>query len=149
MTKITKKQALIDALQKLGEGAAPDLIKQTVNSFYPDESVTVSKTWTSPVGRAVFTISIFLGFLSLFLIWKYHDCKELMLTIYGAWTIGPPVWFLYEYVWLFPERLRHDSVEFGDLKYVHELSGKIWAGLVVVMTAILIVSYKFSFTAVK
>jgi hypothetical protein len=48
---------------------------------------------------------------------------------------------MFEYTWLFPEEARFDSSQLADLKYKHELAGKIWGGLVVLITAILYLKY--------
>jgi hypothetical protein len=56
------------------------------------------------------------------------------LLIGGFWVVGPPVWFLIEHFFLF--RYFGDSSQYDQFKRVQELASKIWAGAVIVLTAI-------------
>lgn len=120
------------------------------------------KLWFSPIGRIIFALSIFALFFTLlkitncFNLQNIHtelkceeECKEPHYEIfdviaYCAWTIGPPVWFMFEYVWLFPKKYKFDSDQLNDLKYVHELGSKVWAAFVICITVILYIKYRDS-----
>jgi hypothetical protein len=105
------------------------------------------QVWTSKIGRTVFVISILLAIYSIveitdrFNLYHHDTVRYFDVIAYCAWTIIPPSWFLFEYVWLFPAKSKLDSNELGDLKYTHELASKIWAGLVVLITAVLYIKY--------
>lgn len=140
MDNSTAKNQLIEKLAALNDDVSLKDIKKTVAEFYIAHSADPDqRVWKSPIGRRVFIGSMILAVISLFLIVSFPKCTYLALGLYAGWTILPPCWFLYEYVWIFPDYLKFDSDQFGDLKYTHETVGKIWAGLVVVMTAYLLV----------
>ncbi|WP_035644161.1 hypothetical protein [Flavobacterium sp. ASV13] len=120
------------------------------------------KLWFSLIGRIIFTLSIVALFFTLWEITNSFNlknihtelnciegCKEVHYKIfdviaYCAWTIGPPVWFMFEYVWLFPKKYKFDSDQLNDLKYVHELGSKVWAAFVICITVILYIKYRDS-----
>ena len=52
----------------------------------------------------------------------------------GLWVVGPPVWFLIERFFLF--RYFGDSSQYDQFNRVQELASKIWAGAVIMLTAI-------------
>lgn len=118
--------------------------------------------WFSLIGRIIFTLSIV---AIIFTLWKITNsfnlqnihtelhckegCKKIHYIIfdvlaYCAWTVGPPVWFMFEYVWLFPEKYKFDTYQLDDLKYVHELGNKVWAAFVICITIILYIKYRDS-----
>lgn len=76
---------------------------------------------------------------------RYRGSDVVDIVVYSCWAILPPAWFLYEYTWLFPDDAKFDSHQLNDLKYKHELAGKLWAGVIVLITAILL----FKHTGVK
>jgi hypothetical protein len=109
----------------------------------------INKTivWKSPWGRIVFIVSILLAVFTILQITNYFHLKASAtivpfdLVAYFAWTIFPPAWFLFEYVWLFSDADKLDPNKVSDLKYVHELAGKVWASLVVLLSVILYLKY--------
>ena len=65
------------------------------------------------------------------------------LIIYGLWIIVPPLFFLFEYVYLFgkDEKNRLDPIQREDLKYCQDLGSKIWAAIAVFFSILLFVKY--------
>src|SRR4051794_35766463 len=80
-----------------------------------DTTTNVKKVWTSTIGRTVFVISILLAIYSIveitdrFKLSHHNTVSYFDVIAYCAWTIIPPVWFLFEYVWLFPAKSKLDS----------------------------------------
>ncbi len=103
--------------------------------------------WKSRWGRTVFGMSIFLAILTVLQVSNYFKLMPTKvlapfdLIAYFAWTILPPSWFLFEYVWLFSDADKMNSDKVNDLKYTHELAGKIWAALVVLLSVLLYLKY--------
>lgn len=120
---------------------------------------TPPRLWKSPLGKPSFIG--FVLFLLLLTILKlissvtfidrelalepnnpiHYDLFDLLL--YGIWLIGPPVVFLVEYTYIFGEddSRRMNEKEVADLKYCHELAGKIWAGVSVFLGIVLLIRY--------
>jgi hypothetical protein len=48
------------------------------------------------------------------------------------WVIAPPVWFWYEYFFLY-KKANHSPEEFDQYKFGIDLSSKIWLALVTVL----------------
>jgi hypothetical protein len=85
-----------------------------------------------------------LGFASLSLtkdVAAMPRVNVLDLVIYGVWTIVPPAWFLVEYSLLFPKERKLDPNQTADLKYTQELAGKFWAGVLLILGALLFLKY--------
>jgi hypothetical protein len=132
------KRELINQLEKLDETATLTDIQKTSSRFFKQ------KIWVSYFGRIAFVFALILSISTLLLItnaFGFGSSKTFDIIAYSAWTILPPSWFMFEYTWLFPEEARFDSSQLADLKYKHELAGKIWGGLVVLITAILYLKY--------
>lgn len=147
----TVKQKIISYLEELDENATLTDIETQVQLFLKiSNSVTThreKKVWTSAIGRTIFVVSILLAFYTIveitdkFNLYHHETVSYFDVIAYCAWTVIPPAWFLFEYVWLFPAKSKLDSNELADLKYTHELASKIWAGLVVLITAVLYLKY--------
>ena len=149
--KTNHKQNLINKLEKLDDNVSPTEILQAVNDFC--KANKLKKLWHSTTGRIVMICSSCLAFVSIILISKNllstHKIKTdqiigdqlSMLSsdilIYAFWIIMPPLWFLFEYVWLFPKLSKFDPDEVADLKYTQELGAKVWAGIVGLITILL------------
>ena len=129
---------------------------------YDNISESDDKLWFSLIGRIFFLLSILALFFTL---WKITNsfnlqnihtelhckegCKDIHYNFfdvfaYCAWTIIPPIWFMFEYVWLFPKRYKFDTHQLNDLKYVHELGNKVWVAFVICITIILYIKYRDS-----
>ena len=135
---INYKEQLINQLEKLSETATPSDIQKITSSFFNQ------KIWISSVGRVSFVCALILAVITLLLItnaFNLGDSITFDIIAYSAWAILPPSWFMFEYTWLFPNDARFDSNQVADLKYKHELSGKIWGGLVLLITAIIYLKY--------
>lgn len=133
-TEKSFKSELINELNSLKEPASLSDIQKLTSKFFS------TKMWESKVGRKAFLYAVILATITLFLITTLHS-KIFDIVAYGLWTIVPPSWFMYEYTWLFPDEARFDSNQLSDLKYKHELAGKIWGGLVLLITAVLYLKY--------
>lgn len=67
--------------------------------------------------------------------YAYRDPWGYMLI--GVWALGPPLWFLYEFVSEFPPNNNRPEQEQERLKQLHDLSRNIWLAFVVVLAAIM------------
>ena len=53
--------------------------------------------------------------------------KTLQVFVLVAWTLGPPIWFWYEYIFLFRDVYpNQDKDKLESLKTQQDLSSKIW-----------------------
>jgi len=52
-----------------------------------------------------------------------------------VWTLGPPIWFMVEYCYLYP-LLDDDPAHKNDLKYGQGLAKAFWAGIGALLIAI-------------
>ena len=60
--------------------------------------------------------------------------KILQAVILAVWTLVPPMWFWWEYFFLFPKAFPNaDSDERDRFKYGQDLSAKIWLAVVSVL----------------
>jgi hypothetical protein len=57
-------------------------------------------------------------------------------VLVGAWALGPPIYFLWEFSSRFPEGAG-ESAEAERVKYLQELARNVWLALVLVLAAIL------------
>ena len=118
-----------------------------------------TKLWRSPLGSKVFIsfviIILILTALKFYsntffieAFYKSSDCKDIKydffnLILYGVWLIGPPLFFLIEYVFIFgkDENRRMNEIQCADLKYCHDLASKVWGGIGVFFSILLLVKY--------
>lgn len=116
------------------------------------------RLWRSPLGEKWFMAIVILMLILTFikfvnrtnfipstqLINGKETTYDLMdLFLYGCWLIGPPLIFLIEYVFIFgrDEKRRLNTKQVADLKYCHELASKVWAGVSVFLSIILLTKY--------
>jgi hypothetical protein len=59
------------------------------------------------------------------------------IFLYGLWIIGPPLFFLFEYAYIFEPDAKNKEAQFEEFKYSQELASKIWAALAVLFSIIL------------
>lgn len=133
------KREFIEQLEDLSDDASMAEIKKVSSKFFKE------KIWVSPIGRKFFVVAILLAVITLLLLTdSFNFGKNIVfdVIVYSFWTILPPAWFMFEYTWLFPDDARFDSNQLADLKYKHELAAKIWAGLVLLITAIMYHRYE-------
>lgn len=129
----------------------------------PKSETAEKSLWRSPVNNIYFHIFLFL--LICFTLWKFtlakYPCMEsdteserpgvcydyLDIILYISWLIGPPMFFLFEYVYLFGKNPlnRLDKEQVDDLKYTQELGSKIWTALSICFGILLYVRYGFKF----
>jgi hypothetical protein len=70
---------------------------------------------------------------------KYVNVLDVI--IYGLWTIGPPAWFFWEYTRKFLKKVLPSTPQMEDIKYTQELAGKFWAGVLLLLSALLFLKY--------
>jgi len=60
--------------------------------------------------------------------------KVYQAIVLGAWTLLPPIWFWYEYFFLFRDAFpKANSDELDQFKYGQDFSSKIWLAAVSVL----------------
>ena|SRR2546428_6570398 len=60
--------------------------------------------------------------------------KVYQAIVLGAWTLGPPIWFWYEYIYRFRDVYPNaDKDKLEAFKYQQDLSSKIWLAAVSVL----------------
>ena len=122
-----------------------------------------NKLWRSPLGAKWFIVLVMIALIltiikfysSVSFITKTYQTsgdKEISydffnLIMYGCWLIGPPLFFLIEYTFIFgkDENRRMDPIQVADLKYCHDLASKVWAGVGVFLSMMLLVKYGIKF----
>jgi hypothetical protein len=82
------------------------------------------------------SLAILYGFCQgLGIPFSYCDpIKISQAIILGTWILAPPIWFWYEYFYLF-KRTQH-QIKLGVFKYGQEQSSKIWFTLVTILLAL-------------
>jgi hypothetical protein len=58
----------------------------------------------------------------------HRTCKE---SLYAIWVLGPPIWFFFEYFYLFRQHGKPGCID--TFKYGQELASRIWLALVAVL----------------
>jgi hypothetical protein len=61
--------------------------------------------------------------------------KDLSQCLLAVWTLGPPIWFFYEYFHYFPKH-RNPDVGYDALKAAQEVTAKLWVACSVTLFAI-------------
>lgn len=71
--------------------------------------------------------------------WKHNYFLPVLIF---AWTVFPPLWFWYEYFFLFKTFGKHENPHAFDLfKHGQQTSRAIWAGVLACMAAIAAAKY--------
>jgi hypothetical protein len=135
------KQELIQKLSELGDTESAEELKKATDAFlFPK-----AKVWKGNLRTLLMFTSFFLAAAMLVLLIDLSYQNNIIpvgfLLAYAAWVIVPPTWFLFEYVWIFPDDAKMDPNKAADMKYTQELAGKIWAALVVLIGAGLYLVY--------
>jgi hypothetical protein len=65
-----------------------------------------------------------------YIVWKY-----------AVWVLGVPLWFLFDYSVLFVHKSESDAHLFARFKYSHELAQKFWAGVILVLSVLIITKF--------
>ena len=94
-----------------------------------------SETWLWRIRTFVLLLGLVVAAWGAFK--AYHHPKDhlwLMLNTV-VWSIGPPTWFMVEYVYLFP-KLDNNPAHKDDLKYGQGLFKAFWAGIAALLVAI-------------
>lgn len=91
--------------------------------------------WSAAIGLAV---SLGLTFIGWGQPVSSNPLKDIQVGVLVFWTLAPPIWFWYEYVYLFRSAFPHaDSDKLNELKTQQDLSSKIW----VAATSVLLILY--------
>lgn len=61
------------------------------------------------------------------------------LVVWGVWTIGPPVWFMFEYELFHREYPDAEDKKITHFKYNQELVSKLW---IAIAAALLVLYFK-------
>ncbi|GAA0852822.1 hypothetical protein [Aliiglaciecola litoralis] len=88
-------------------------------------------------GLMIFGAAVFIGFFCCAVWLNAHrgaEHKDMAYMIGTFWVIGPPVWFFIEYFFIFRRFGNPQAKE--ELKRGQELASKIWAGVIIILTAI-------------
>lgn len=142
---ISKKQ-IQEHLDGLPETATPEEIKNALLPLLAKEKEE-RKIWENKKGRWFFVVASVACVVSFLLLYLYrHDYEPGFIKlqdaiIYGLWLIVPPVWFLAEYIWIFPEKYKFDDDQLTDFKYVQSLASKFWAAVLILFGIILYYKY--------
>lgn len=65
----------------------------------------------------------------------YYDSSCLLKVVWALWIVAPPIWFCYEYFWLF--RDEKVTVTFETFKYGQDIASKGWLAIAALLTGIL------------
>ncbi len=119
----------------------------------------VKKLWRQKPAQRVFLVIVVVILFGTILkfssdtiwickIYKTPEGKEIHydfmnVVLYGLWLIGPPLFFLIEYVFIFGknEANRMDTIQIEDIKYCQDLGSKIWGGISVFLGILLLIKY--------
>lgn len=63
------------------------------------------------------------------------DTLTPLKIMWAFWVVVPPIWFAFEYFWLF--KSCGNSDHFEAFKYGQDIASKVWLGIVVLLTGIL------------
>jgi hypothetical protein len=145
----TPKEDVLRIIDSLGENPTMMDIRKAI------AKKVKQRPWKNPIPKWLFTIGGAFAFFTLlyFVIsgLQYHgninpesaNKKMLLLDflLYSFWTIAPPSYFFYEYMWIFPPKYKLNPGQMSDLKHVQDLASKIWAALLLGFGIILYFKY--------
>lgn len=132
------KEELVKLLKELPDDASLDKIGDTYFNYAKLQ--LDYRPWRSPIGRWVFSFGIILAVFSM-IVCMFSRSEPFVICTYSVWTLFPPSFTLYEYVWLFPDKYKLNTNQLTDMKYTHELAGKIWAAVLIVMGVLILVKF--------
>ncbi|WP_289665637.1 hypothetical protein [Flavobacterium panacagri] len=131
-------------------------VENLKQKIYKDE--LTEKLWRSPYGSFIFLTALIIVLLVsvsklLFIDAPFFDSLKkahnglpyniLDIAIYFIWLLGPPIFLLVEYIFLFGENKanRLSTLQIADLKYCQELGSKVWAAVILCLSIILLIKY--------
>jgi len=92
--------------------------------------------------RVIIPLSIVAALLSLvfalLIRFEWPCLRSYGYVILGLWTIGPPLWFMWE--WNHSLDLPHE--EKRDIEHWHELARNLWLALIIVLSATMGIVFK-------
>jgi len=126
--------------------AIPSIPPLAETSFYHTPPPQNYPLWLTVIGGFFLLVTIVLAVL-----WQYPDstaapaapaptwkakwCRWLPKLILAGWLIGPPVWFWFDYFFIF-KQYGDFKEHFEHFKYGQEVCAKVWAGVTVFLYAI-------------
>jgi hypothetical protein len=61
-----------------------------------------------------------------------NNYKRLSQIILSIWSVGPPLWFFYEYFYHFP-KYGNAEAGFDGLKAAQDITAKVWAAIAILL----------------
>ena len=83
-------------------------------------------------------LGIFLVIISLGYTYHSHLTGCPRYIIFGGWAIGPPIWFIFEYWFLFDT----EKEDLHSFKYYQTLGRNLWIGFLVYLAAFYLGNWK-------
>ncbi|KZX57046.1 hypothetical protein A3709_04555 [Halioglobus sp. HI00S01] len=101
-----------------------------------DHQVIYKSESTRKFIRFITFLGVFLALTGLALILKFPDCHTIKTAVLASWGIGPPVWFFYEYHFVFRHPDKGGNADaVSEFKYSQGLATKVWAGVLAALVA--------------
>nr|WP_315207576.1 hypothetical protein [uncultured Albidiferax sp.] len=118
---------------KSSEPAAANLsLGQGQEQIYAPGGIDI---WILDAIWAATAIACLLTIVALHRHWKQPASNGLLKAMWVFWVVVPPVWFAFEYFWLF--KSCGNSAHFEAFKYGQDIASKVWLGIVVLLSGIL------------
>lgn len=99
--------------------------------------------WNSatPVARIINLLTLSALYYAAYVVCALRDTRTKdweVVTHIAVWTVGPPLYFGLEWMWLFPEwgALEHRDLAVESLKSGREIAKDFWAGFAVLFLAL-------------
>jgi H+/Cl- antiporter ClcA len=87
--------------------------------------------WVAGIGGGIALIFGWYGFGKPF---DAHDCgKVLQAVVLAIWIVAPPIWFWYEYFFLYQPIPETKKPSLDQFKHGQDQAAKIWLALVTVL----------------
>ena len=85
------------------------------------------------IAQASMVLAILVAALSLWALWPPHAPRpDWLPAIAMFWTLGPPLWFYFEYALLFDNW--NDKEAVAQFKDLQGHAAKVWAGMLAFLT---------------
>lgn len=103
--------------------------------IYGDNAIPVGFLCAAEIAAGVGVV------VTILAIWLYlrdrsnPERKVFLQAVWVVWALAPPLWFWYEYFFLFKNRGPADAFE--AFKYGQDVASKVWLAVVAVLSGIL------------
>lgn len=146
--KLSPKQQIKNRIDSLSDTLS---FSQIEDKIY---ELNTEKVWHNVPGRWFFGVAGLFAIISLIIMLQGIKVKEGKLVqptkislwdgvIYAIWIVAPPLWFLFEYVWMFDDKYKMHSDYNNDVRLVQELASKVWGALFVLFGSVLYLKYAY------